>query len=1045
MNEYSALFLWLHISQYIAVMFKNTLAFSAILACYFSSAQQLKQAPWQQKVDYNIQVSLDDSLHVLRAYEVMSYHNQSPQVLNEIYIHLWPNAYLNNETPFAKQQVENGKTDFYYAEKEDRGRLDSLNFKVNGQGVKWEFVNNQYEICKLVLNKPLAPGEKIEISTPFRVKLPKVFSRLGHEGQMYCITQWYPKPAVYDVNGWNAMPYLDQGEFYSEFGSFDVSITVPANYIVAATGNLQNADEMEKLKSMSDKRFPASSTCHEEAPPASSAQTKTLRYTENNIHDFAWFADKRFKVERSEVTLANGHKVSTWLFDVCPKKSAVHFVDTGIIFYSQLVGNYPYNHATAVVTPLKAGAGMEYPTITNVDDPGRQVIVHEVGHNWFYGMLGSNERMYPWMDESINNYYESRSNYTSKVAHHDNLFAKRGDKKGGISLESIANSSFGLLELQYLLSARANTDQKAFLPSEAYTDFNYGTIIYGKASLAFLQLQNYLGDAQFDAMMKSYFEKWKYKHPLPDDFKEHAQSFTGKNLDWFFKGLMDTEKDPDYAITHLKREGNKLLVSLKNKGKVTAPVSVQTLSNDVLIDEIRLEPFEKDTVISVNYNSATHVRLDAREESIDVWRKNNYAKTKGLFKTSRPIQFKPFFNLEKPQKQQVFYSPIIGANLYNKTMLGAAFYNSLFPRVKTEYILAPMYSFGTKDLAGYASLQRRFLGNGAVREMQVGIDAARFAMYGDNPAYFYDSSSASYIEGVDLDNKMRVYEKLAPRVSFLFRNANPRTDADKMLTFRYVMVHEQKHTSALFNNFKDHFGYVDVQYSHRQNRAINPYSVFINYQYANAESNFQKITAEFNTFIDYGEKKKGLTVRAFAGIFLQKPAEGKDERAQFRAAENNGYFADYLFDHSQFGRGNTETMFSQQIMPNTSGFRTYAQGLGNTDSWVASANFTSTIPGVLPIRPFVDVMIINSRSTVLTTTGSTTSVETLYEANLHYLAGVSVWVFKDVLQVNFPIYADKKTTDIWDALHNAYGQRITFTLKLNALNPVKQIREMKFL
>lgn len=1026
-------------------MVKNILAGIALFAYQLTSAQQLNQATWQQKVDYVINVSLDDSLHVLRAYEVMSYHNQSPQTLSEIYIHLWPNAYLNNETPFAKQQAENGKTDFYYAAKEDRGRLDSLNFKVNGQTVKWEFVNGQYEICKLLLNKPLEPGNKIEISTPFRVKLPKVFSRMGHEGQMYCVTQWYPKPTVYDVNGWNPMPYLDQGEFYSEFGSFDVNITVPENYIVAATGNLQNSDELEKLKNMSDTKFRANSSCNADEVPASATKTKTLRFTEANIHDFAWFADKRFKVERSEVTLSNGHKVSTWMFEVCPDKSSVHFVDTAVLFYSQKVGNYPYNNATAVVTPLKAGAGMEYPTITNIDKAGRQVIVHEVGHNWFYGMLGTNERKYPWMDESINNYYESRSNYVSKVAQHDNLFAKRGGNKGSISLENIANSSFGLLELQYLLSARANTDQKAFLPSEAFTDLNYGTIIYGKASLAFLQLQAYLGDDTFDGMMQSYFEKWKFKHPLPNDFIDHARSYTQKDLDWFFNGLMNTDIEPDYAISGIKREGDKLNITIKNKGGVAAPLAIQTLSNELSIEEIKLEPFKTDTTVTMAYNSATHVRLDAREEGIDVWRKNNYAKTKGLFKTCRPVEFKFLLNLEKPQKQQVFYTPIIGANLYNKTMLGAAFYNSLFPRVKTEYILAPMYAFGTKDLAGYASLQRRFLGKGTFREVQVGIDVAHFSMYGDNPEFFYDSASSSYVEGIDLVNKMRVYEKLAPRISFLFKNANPRTDADKMLTARYVMVHEQKHTKALFSNFKDHFAYVDVQYAHTQSRAINPYSVFINYQYAMAESNFQKITAEFNTFVDYGEKKKGLNVRAFAGVFLQKPTDGKDERAHFRAAENNGYFADYLYDQSQFGRGNTETMFSQQIMPNTSGFRTYAQGLGNTDSWLASANFTSTIPGVLPIRPFVDVMIINSRSTVSTSTSSGTSVKTIYEANLHYLAGVSVWMFKDLLQVNFPIYADKKTTDIWNALHNSYGQRISFTFKLNLLNPIKQVREAKFL
>lgn len=1023
-------------------MYKQLITGAILLASQFVSAQQLNQASWQQRVDYVIHVSLDDTLHVLRAHEIMTYHNESPNTLNEIYIHLWPNAYLNNETPFAKQQAENGKNDFCSADKEERGRMDSLSFKVNGENVKWEFQNGQYEICKLTLNKPLFPDDKIEISTPFRVKLPKVFSRLGHEGQMYCITQWYPKPAVYDVNGWNPMPYLDQGEFYSEFGKFDVSITVPENYMVAATGNLQNANELEKMKRLSETKF-IKTECRKDDVPPSSATTKTLRYVQDNVHDFAWFADKRFKVERSEVTLGNGHKVITWLFEVCPKKSGVHLLDTAILFYSDKVGNYPYDNATAVVTPLKAGAGMEYPTITNVEEAGREVIVHEVGHNWFYGILATNERMYPWMDESINNYYESRSTYSPKVAEHGGLLAGLR-KTGTFNTESVASSSFGVLELEYLLSARNNTDQKIFIPSEAFTDMNYGTMVYGKAALAFHQLQAYLGDEVFDGMMRSYFDKWKFRHPLPNDFIDHAKSYTGKDLNWFFNGLMNTEYEPDYAISAVKRTGDQLRITVKNKGKVAAPIALQTLNNEAIVNEVKLEPFEKDTTVILPLSNATHVRLDAREESIDVYRGNNYATTKGLFKTCRPVEFNIIANLEKPQKRQVFYSPIAGANLYNKTMLGLAFYNSIFPRQKTEYILAPMYAFGTKDLAGYFSLQRRFLTQGFVKEIQVGVDAARFAMHGDNPQFFYDSSTNSNIEGVDLDNKLRVYEKVAPRISFLFKKGNPRTDADKKLTLRYVMAYEQKFTKELFKDFKNHYGYVDVQYALEQKRMLNPYSFFANYQYGQAQGTFQKLTMELNLFLDYGEKKrnKGLTVRAFAGAFIQKPVKGKDERIEFRAAENNGYY-DYMYDQSQFGRGNSESMFMQQVMPNTSGFRTYAQGLGNTDSWLASLNFTSTIPGVLPIRPFVDVMIINAKQYTSSTVGGVTTYDTRYEANLHYLAGVSVWIFKDIFHVNFPIYADIKTTDIWKNTQNAYGQRMTFTLKLNLLNPVKQVREAK--
>ncbi len=144
--------------------------------------------------------------------------------------------------------MENGNTNFYFSGKEQKGYINRLDFKVNNITAEIEDHPQHIDIVKLILPSPLSPGQKIIITTPFHVKLPYNFSRGGHDGESYQVTQWYPKPAVYDRNGWHPMPYLDQGEFYSEFGNFDVKITVPENYVVAATGELQNAEEKEWLK-----------------------------------------------------------------------------------------------------------------------------------------------------------------------------------------------------------------------------------------------------------------------------------------------------------------------------------------------------------------------------------------------------------------------------------------------------------------------------------------------------------------------------------------------------------------------------------------------------------------------------------------------------------------------------------------------------------------------------------------------------------------------------------------------------------------------------
>ena len=361
----------------------------------------LAQKYFQQEVNCTISVSLNDKLHELIAFETIEYINNSPDTLRFLFFHLWPNGYLNNNTELAGQMIGQMGKGKLFNDSELRGYIDSLDFHVNSEPVKWNLLKDQPDVCLLTLDEGLRPGDTIRISTPFHVKIPKgVTSRLGHIGESYQISQWYPKPAVYDINGWHPMSYQDQGEFYSEFGRFDVSITLPDNYLVGATGNLQNKGESEFMTRLAKDTAGRSSTGSEILKfPPSSHKLKTLRYTENNIHDFAWFADKRFHVLKGEVRLPeSGRVVTTWAlftdFQADWWKDAIKYINNSIYYFSKWNGDYPYQNFTAVQSALTAGTGMEYPGITVIgqvkdayilDD----VIAHEIGHSWFYSALGS--------------------------------------------------------------------------------------------------------------------------------------------------------------------------------------------------------------------------------------------------------------------------------------------------------------------------------------------------------------------------------------------------------------------------------------------------------------------------------------------------------------------------------------------------------------------------------------------------------------------------------------------------------------------------------
>ena len=271
-----------------------------------------------------------------------------------------------------------------------------MRFKVDNE---WIVLKNRplgKEVAWFDLPSILLPGDSILISSPFNVKMPYgEVSRLGYLDDSYQISQWYPKPAVYDENGWNVIPYLSVGEFYSEYGEFNVSITTPKSYKLAASGNLISKSINGKLK--------------------------TEVYSIKQVHDFAWFADKTWVEEYSEVTLPHSGEIVKTYVKYRPENrhiytNSVKYVDSALYYYSLWVGDYPYKYCGAVDGGLTAGAGMEYPTVTVLGNTENwklheEVTVHEVGHNWFYGILGSNERKNPWMDEGINSYYERKNNF----------------------------------------------------------------------------------------------------------------------------------------------------------------------------------------------------------------------------------------------------------------------------------------------------------------------------------------------------------------------------------------------------------------------------------------------------------------------------------------------------------------------------------------------------------------------------------------------------------------------------------------------------------
>jgi hypothetical protein len=513
-----------------------------LLSCLITGTVvgQSSSAYWQQQLRYSIDAQLNDTEKSITATETIVYKNNSPQTLNFIWFHIWPNAYKNDSTPLMKQihnDPDRAKKEQFFG----KGSIEGLAFKINDTPAQTEpHSNPQYnDVIKLLLNNPLLPGDSIVISTPFKVMLPPYFSRSGYSEGEFMACQWYPKPAVFDATGWHEFPYLDMGEFYSEYADFDVRLTVPSGYVVGATGTLQTKEELDLYKSIGAKNVKnrkkkrALYTAH-------GSGTKTLRYVAKQVPDFAWFADKGFVIQYDTARLPGGKVVDAFTYYHNKKKTiwnnSIDYVKDAVKKYSGWIGEYEYPVVQAVEGPANnSSGGMEYPMITLITDPEARpesldaTITHEVGHNWFMSMLGSNERAHTWMDEGLNTYFQFR--YEAEKYRSNSIFGKsipENIKK--LPADQFLNVIYTAIDKNLPMNSPMDIPADKFTSSE-----EYGIVSYVKTALWMYIFQSSVGESKARLAIQNYFNKWKDKHPQPEDMKAAFEEATGEDLTNFFQ------------------------------------------------------------------------------------------------------------------------------------------------------------------------------------------------------------------------------------------------------------------------------------------------------------------------------------------------------------------------------------------------------------------------------------------------------------------------------------------------------------------------------
>lgn len=986
-----------------------------------------QDAPYfQQHVAYTIEVELNDTEHTLSAHLSLTYTNNSPDVLDSIYFHLWPNAYKKGNTALCEQMMSNGDLSLYYADAKDKGHIDGLAFKVNGVDAKFKYHKDHIDIGILYLNEPLGPGGAINISTPFKVKVPSgEFSRLGHIGQSYQITQWYPKPAVYDRDGWHEMPYLNQGEFYSEFGSYDVSITLPKNYVLGATGDIQDGDEeiewlnQKVAATEAIEKFPKDNSF-----PESSNEMKTLRFIQDNVHDFAWFADKRYHVLKGEVELPHSQrKVTTWAMFTNSEaklwKKSIEYLNDATYYYSLWNGDYPYNHVTAVDGTISAGGGMEYPNITVIGNSGsaislETVIMHEVGHNWFYGVLGSNERIHPWMDEGINSFNEDRY---IKTKYPEYRMLPEGIRKA-FRLDWVDHK--GLFYIGYTLNARRNFSQPIEMHSADYTSTNYGAIVYGKTALAFNYLHHYLGQELFDLCMRKYFDQWKFKHPGPNDLRAVFEGQSQRDLSWFFDDMLETTKTLDYKIAGLSKTASGTNLQIKNKGSIDGPFVLSELDkNDTIIRMTWYEPGTTFVDFAPLANTAKF-RIDPDLDMPETNRNNNTYKLKGLFKKFEKPRLQFAGGFEDADRSAMYWAPAFGFNESDHMMVGLALYNSVVPQKKFEFTSVPLYSIASERLNGYHELAYNIFPANRTPFRNLRISGAYSSFH-----FFNEPWALGY------------YDKITGKLDFDFWKKLRDPKRHKFYA-RGIYITETTALAGTDANFDTTDAqsnlFTHLHYEFNNSLPLNPYKFELDLEH---HADYLKGSVTFNYHFNYDESGNGLDVRLFAGKFftnnLEPSAETPSPARYNWQMDGQAGNEDYLYDGVMADRrGGTDGLFSNQFLDNNGAFKVPA-ARGSSGNWLGAINFKSWVP-VLPVGLFAD-MGWNPIGFVNGVTGEVTT-----ETQFLYDAGVYIPVIRDQFEIYVPLVMSEDLKGDLEFADIDFWNRIRFTFNLHRMNPLATAR-----
>ncbi|MEO8582846.1 MAG: M1 family metallopeptidase [Flavitalea sp.] len=547
--------------------------------CY--SAISFSQSDrWQQRVKYTMDIDVDAQLNTFKGKQTLEYTNNSPDTLKKIFYHLYWNAFQPNSMMDARSRHlgevrVNGRPDWDGRVKDRIANLkdSEIGFQkitsltMNGVAQKYDI---EETIMVVHLTKPIQPHTKALFQMSFNAQVPVQVRRSGRDaanGVRFSMSQWYPKLCEYDREGWHPTPYVAR-EFYGVWGDYDIKISIDKTYMLGGTGYLENAQQIGfGYEKAGTKVLPAT------------GNKLTWHFNAPNVHDFVWAADPNFKHIVKQIV--NGPVIHV-LYHTGSDAEWQDVADVAQVIYpymSKTFGAYAYKQYSFI---QGGDGGMEYPMACLINGPGLGTVMHEWMHSWYQSMLGTNESLYPWMDEGFATWGDHKlAEYYRQTVIRKRFANDPANLQKMDSMDNLVPKNFRDVYSNYFFIAKSGLEEPLSTHADHYeTNTAYGIAAYSKGCMFLTQLGYIVGEETLSKIMLEYYRQWKFKHPDINDFMRIAENVSDMKLDWYKEYWVNTTKTIDYGIDSLWEEGGKTKIRLKTLGKMPMPIDLQITYKD---------------------------------------------------------------------------------------------------------------------------------------------------------------------------------------------------------------------------------------------------------------------------------------------------------------------------------------------------------------------------------------------------------------------------------------------------------------------------------